>query len=60
MEHLVNNQKGHPNLQRNSHKLCDETGHIILSMMESQSEFSIVGKPLQSKCQHQKKEVNLK
>ena len=26
MEHLVNNQEGHPNLHKNSHKLCDETG----------------------------------
>ena len=44
----------HPNQQKNSHKLCDETGHLVLSLLESQwklrqqhnHNFPIGGKPL--------------
>ena len=27
--------KGHPNQHKNSHKLCNETGHPVLSLLES-------------------------
>ena len=32
MEHLSNDHKDHPNQHKNSHKLCDETGHPILTL----------------------------
>ena len=28
MEYLSNDHKDHPNLHKNSHKMCDETGHL--------------------------------
>ena len=36
MEHLSNDHEDHPNQHENSHKLCDETGHPVLSLLESQ------------------------
>ena len=30
MEHLSNDHEDHPNQHKNSHKLCDETGHPIV------------------------------
>ena len=36
MEHLSNDHDDHPNQQENGHKLCDETGHTVLSLKESQ------------------------
>ena len=36
MEHLSNDHEDHSNLPENSHKLCDETGHPVLSLLESQ------------------------
>ena len=53
-EHLWNYHKDHPSQHKNSHKLCDETGHPILSLLESQwklrqqhdQNFSMEGKPL--------------
>ena len=36
MEHLPNDHKDHTNQHENSHKLCDETGHPVLSLLESQ------------------------
>ena len=36
MEHLSNDRKDHPNQHKNSHKLCDETGHPVVNLMESQ------------------------
>ena len=36
MEHLSNDREDHPNQHKNSHKQCDETGHPIVNMMESQ------------------------
>ena len=58
MEHLSNDHKDHPNQHENSHKLCDEIGHHIVNLMESQwkqrqqhdQNFSMEGKPLQNKC----------
>ena len=57
MEHLSNDHQDCPNQHKNSHKLCDETGHSIVNLMESQSklrqqhsqDFPIEGKPLQNK-----------
>ena len=54
MEHLSNDHKDHPNQHKNSHKLCDETGHPVVNMMESQwkpkqqhdQNFPMEGKPL--------------
>ena len=36
MEHLSNDHKDRLNQHKNSHKLCDETGHFVLSLLESQ------------------------
>ena len=36
MKHLSNDHKDRPNQHKNSHKLCDETGHLILRLVESQ------------------------
>ena len=54
MEHLSYDHKDHPNQHKNGYKLCDETGHLILSLLESQwklrqqhnQNFSMEGKPL--------------
>ena len=35
-EHLSNDHKNCPNQHENSHKLCDETGHPVMNLMESQ------------------------
>ena len=57
MEHLTNDHKDHPNQHENSHKQCDETGQLIVNMMESQwklrqqhdQNFTMDGKPLYNK-----------
>ena len=36
MKHLSNDHEDHPNQHKNSHKLCDETGHPVVNLMESQ------------------------
>ena len=36
MEHLSNDHRDYPNQHENSDKLCDETGHPVVSFMESQ------------------------
>ena len=36
MEHLLNDREDHLNQHENSHKLCDETGHPVANLMESQ------------------------
>ena len=36
MEHLSNDHEDHPSQHENSHKLCDETGHPVVNLMESQ------------------------
>ena len=46
MEHLSNDPEDHPNQHENSHKLCDETGHPGVNLMENQSEFSNGGKTI--------------
>ena len=54
MEHLSNDCKDHSNKHENSHKQCDEAGHPIVNMMESQRKlkqqqdqnFPMQGKPL--------------
>ena len=52
MEHLSNDQEYHPNQHRNSHKLCDEMGHPVINLMESQwklehdQNLPVEGKPL--------------
>ena len=53
MEHLSNDNEDHPNQQKNSHKPRNETGHPVLSLLESQwklrqqhdQNFPIEGKP---------------
>ena len=68
MEHLSNDQKDHPKPHENSHKLCNEMGHLVVNQFESQwklrqqhdQNFPMEGKPLQNKYQHQKKERNPK
>ena len=36
MEHLSNDHEDRSNQHKNSHKLCDEMGHPILCLLESQ------------------------
>ena len=36
MEHPSNDHKDHPNQHENSDKLCDEMGHPVDDLMESQ------------------------
>ena len=36
MEHLSNDHKDHPYQHKNGHKICDEKGHPLLSLNESQ------------------------
>ena len=53
MEHNSNDKEDRPNQHKNSHKLCNETGNPVLSLMESQwklrqqhdQNFPIEGKP---------------
>ena len=33
---ISNDYEDHPNQQENSHKQCDEMGHPVVNMMESQ------------------------
>ena len=33
MEHLSNDHKDHPNQHKNSHRLLDEMGHSVLSLL---------------------------
>ena len=55
MDHLSNDHKDRPNQHKNSHKLCDETGHLTLHLVESQWKlrqqhdqiFPMEGKPLE-------------
>ena len=57
MEHLSNDHEDHPNQLKNSHKLCDELGHPVLSLLEGQwklrqqldQNFPLEGKPLLNK-----------
>ena len=54
MEHLSNDHEDHLNQPENSQKLFDETGHPVLSLIESQwkltqqhdHNFPMQGKPL--------------
>ena len=36
MEHLSIDHEDYPNQYENSHKLCSETGHPVVNLMESQ------------------------
>ena len=54
MEHLSNDHEDRPNRHENSHTLCDDTGHPVSSLLESQwklrqqhdQNFPMEGKPL--------------
>ena len=54
MEYLSNNYSDHANQHENSHKLCNETGHPVLSLLGNQwklrqqhdQNFTMNGKPL--------------
>ena len=54
MEHLSNDHEDRPNQHENSHKLCNETDHPVVNMMESQwklrqehdQNFPMEGKPM--------------
>ena len=46
MQHFSNDHKDHPNQHENSHKLC-ETGHPVLSLLESQWKVNNMIKTLQ-------------
>ena len=57
MERVSNDHEDHPNQQENNHKLCNETGHPVLSLLESQwklreqhdQNFPMEGKQLYNK-----------
>ena len=57
MDHLSNDHEDRLSQEEDSHKLCDETGHPVLSLMESQGKlrqqhdqnFPMEGKQLYSK-----------
>ena len=57
MDHLSNDHDDHPNQNEKSHKLCDETGHPLKNLMESQwklrqqqdQNFPMEGKLMQNK-----------
>ena len=59
MEHLSNDHEDRPNQHENSHKLCNETGHPFLSLLEGQwklkqqddQNFPMGEKPLQRQKQ---------
>ena len=36
MEQLSNDAKDHPNHHENSYKLCEEMGHPVVNLMESE------------------------
>ena len=38
MEHVSNDHEDRPNQHENSHKLCDETGHPVLSLTDMKTE----------------------
>ena len=54
MEHFSNDHEDHPNQYEDSHELCNETGHSIDNLMQSQwklrqqhdQNFLMEGKPL--------------
>ena len=41
MEHLSNDHKDHPNQQENGHKLYEEMGHPISSLLEGQLSWAM-------------------
>ena len=43
MEHLSNDHEDCPNQHENNHKLCDETGHPVVNLMESQKKANFLG-----------------
>ena len=45
MEHLSNDHEDGPNQYKNSHKLCNETGHPVVNMTTT-SEFPNGGKAI--------------
>ena len=65
MEYLSYDHKDHPYQNKNNQKLCDETGHPILSLMKSQwklrlqndQNFPMERKSLQNKYIYQKEEI---
>ena len=65
MEHLSNDYEDHPNQHKNSHKLYNQTGNLVLSLLESQwklrqqynQNFPMEGKSLHNKHLGQKKEI---
>ena len=36
MEQFSNDHGDHPNQHKNSHKLCNEAGHLVFNLRESQ------------------------
>ena len=63
MKRLSNDHEDRPNQHENIHKQCNETGHLVVNLMESQwklrqqhdQNFPMEEKPLQNKYWRQKK-----
>ena len=39
MENLLNDHEDHPNQDKNTHKPHDETGYLVLSLLESEQKL---------------------
>ena len=54
MEHLSNDHEERSNQRKNSHKICDETGHTVMNLVKNKwklrqqhdQNFAKEGKPL--------------
>ena len=50
MERLSNDQEDRPNQHENSHKLCNETGHPVVNLIESQWKLIRISQWRESHC----------
>ena len=41
MKHLSNDHKEHSNQHKNGHMVCSETGHPVLSLLETETETTL-------------------
>ena len=58
MEYLSNDHEDHPNQHKNSHKLCNEKGHPVLSLLGSQWKLRQHDQDFQWRESHSKTNTN--